>query len=161
MSETENAVQDNVFEQKFSNSNHFIAREQAFSYALNYKDNFFDANRGETEHFFEHNDGIYTDFVITVIFLNPNNSEEIVIDNFEPFYLEGLTERIEENPVRLEQTLNALIQELEVIKKNNVSINNNTKTIKVFYSASNETKHIEIIPTEYLNVDAIKIHYNW
>lgn len=158
MSESkEEEVYDDNFEQTFKSSDPFVSREQAFSYAKNYKDVFFEANRAGTDHFFKTKNEIHKDFTVSVMLINPENSEEIVIDNYEPFDLDGLMREIEDDPIRLQWTLKALEEELETLRKYNVSVIGKTKAIKVFYHQSQETKLIEIIPTEYLNKNQIEI----
>ena len=109
-----------------------------------------------TDHFFKQKNEIYKDFVVSVILINPENSEEIIIDNYEP-EMEGLIKNSEVNPIRLQETLTALEKELQTLRKYNVSVNGKTKAIKVFYHSTKETKQIEIIPTEYLNMNEIEI----
>lgn len=152
-SETKENLNDGAYSSEFKNTDPFIARQLAFNRAKSYEESFLEALRMDTDHFFNTKNEIYKEFTISVSFIHPNTLEEIQIDIFNPFDNDGFKDRYDFVTINL--VIEGLEKELKILREHNLPLENKIKRVLVHYQK--ETKSIEIIPTEFINKDKIKI----
>jgi hypothetical protein len=152
----EETFNNESMESEFTDSDPFIAREAAFRKAKSYEDIFNQANSLNIDGFFKLKDGFYSEYNISVYFINPDTKEEIEIHNTKSIHDNQTVLNGEEtyDPIQTKWILEALNSEFDILKQNNISTSK-AKSIDVTFQPSNEKITYFIFPTEMINTDKL------
>lgn len=132
---------------EFTETDPFLARNNAFNNAKSFVDNFESAEKEKTDNFFSIENGWYNKYVIYVIFVNPETKEEIIIYDTENESLHALNIRI---------IIRALEQEYNILKNNQIPTTNSL-SVSIRFLPSNEVLQAIVFPTEWINKKEITI----